>query len=804
MQLGLVNVWRVMHAQLLDPKLSHTARPLLVLVVTPRIHPAAVNDLVLPVPRANKKKRYSRSPSGQHSEQRAAEQQRVRVQRQGVGDAAGAAGAAGTAGTAGAPRTAGASSGSSEGSGGQLRRVSEKVARQGSAAQLTARSSSSRFSGRSGRLGERPGKSSPPLIPAAAGGGCAPRMPEQASGSSPARAAGTPAGADQDASGQAAAGPEPVGAAEVLGARPTMGRSGSPGLQRVSDHIGQLRQLAASPLDALRRKECQLHITATYLPLTEQELAVMAREAGRQQSGGGQAAMQRVSTLAASSPRITNLLHRWGFLSWLDSRMASQQVHWLCYELLRLPALLAQPFTISHLTPSAADYYTCTWIEHRTWPAARPKGSRATCPLRGRGTKGTIALGFWPAFLLVAASGGMPASAFGLSPSSTVALQEGQRAGGRHQEDNRARQGELILPNGPLLLWRLHVHAGASTKAAERVAASSPCASLFICARLPTACARPAFSCLSLQVSFRHRSNPVFDEMLELVLDGSLTRQPDLAIHVEVRCRSCRCCCFCYCIYRCRHALLNLKADEVPQAGIGLHEAAGYFAAWAAADLPWSLYPHCCCFHPLCQVWVQHFVLRDTFKGRVSIPLRQVHCRELARAGLVAPECSSGGIGSVPLCSAGYPHKSEREPRSYHSTIPPQVLERRRLRDTWTLEGVRQVQPALFSATSNAAAACDGCMHEAPHGQPGACSAHRRRWAMLRCHPEQQLYAAWPTCRDASHWSSAGSAFWPCEAAGLACSRLLRFWAARQRPLHSARQTLAQCRSVAFVLYPVR
>lgn len=44
----------------------------------------------------------------------------------------------------------------------------------------------------------------------------------------------------------------------------------------------------------------------------------------------------------------------------------------------------------------------------------------------------------------------------------------------------------------------------------------------------------------NLQVSFRHRANPIFDERLELVLDGSLTRQPDLAIHVEVRC--CWCC----------------------------------------------------------------------------------------------------------------------------------------------------------------------------------------------------------------------------------------------------------------------
>lgn len=37
------------------------------------------------------------------------------------------------------------------------------------------------------------------------------------------------------------------------------------------------------------------------------------------------------------------------------------------------------------------------------------------------------------------------------------------------------------------------------------------------------------------QVPFRHRSNPTFDETLELVLDGATAGQPDLEINVEAR-----------------------------------------------------------------------------------------------------------------------------------------------------------------------------------------------------------------------------------------------------------------------------
>lgn len=212
--------------------------------------PAAVNDLWLPVPRAGKKKRYNREAS----ERRAAEQQRVLAESLGSG-----------------------SRGGGEGGGVQLARLSGMAGREDSAAHLPARSAS--CSVHSGRLGERPPSPSTPTV---ATGGFAPATPQQAAMERPPQRS-----------------PSPTGSA----------------LQRASGHMQQLRQLASNPLDALRRRECQLHLTATYLPLTEQELAAMEREAGRQRGGrAAVAAMERVSTLAATSPRIANLLHRraWG------------------------------------------------------------------------------------------------------------------------------------------------------------------------------------------------------------------------------------------------------------------------------------------------------------------------------------------------------------------------------------------------------------------------------------------------------------------------------------------------------------
>jgi hypothetical protein len=88
---------------------------------------------------------------------------------------------------------------------------------------------------------------------------------------------------------------------------------GSPGLQHVSPGgtaMQQLRQLAANPLDALRSRPCLLHIRATYLPLTEQEIAEVAKAAGRQQQGGGGAVKRGASSAALGSGRLDDLLHR--------------------------------------------------------------------------------------------------------------------------------------------------------------------------------------------------------------------------------------------------------------------------------------------------------------------------------------------------------------------------------------------------------------------------------------------------------------------------------------------------------------
>ena len=73
----------------------------------------------------------------------------------------------------------------------------------------------------------------------------------------------------------------------------------SPGARAVQ----QLKQLAANPLDALRSKRCLLHITATYFPLTEQEIAAVARQ------HAGHAPLPRTHS-AAGSARVANMLRR--------------------------------------------------------------------------------------------------------------------------------------------------------------------------------------------------------------------------------------------------------------------------------------------------------------------------------------------------------------------------------------------------------------------------------------------------------------------------------------------------------------
>ena len=80
------------------------------------------------------------------------------------------------------------------------------------------------------------------------------------------------------------------------------------GLQRVSPALQQLRQLASNPMELLRSKRCELHIVATYFPLSEQEIAAVAREAGRQQRG--ERGPLRASSSTLGSARMANMLHR--------------------------------------------------------------------------------------------------------------------------------------------------------------------------------------------------------------------------------------------------------------------------------------------------------------------------------------------------------------------------------------------------------------------------------------------------------------------------------------------------------------
>ncbi|EFN58384.1 hypothetical protein CHLNCDRAFT_56823 [Chlorella variabilis] len=75
----------------------------------------------------------------------------------------------------------------------------------------------------------------------------------------------------------------------------------------------QLRQLAANPLEMLRSKRCMLHITASYFPLTDQEIAAVAKEAGRQQRGEAEPA-----TLSSSLGGASRLLRSGILYVWLD------------------------------------------------------------------------------------------------------------------------------------------------------------------------------------------------------------------------------------------------------------------------------------------------------------------------------------------------------------------------------------------------------------------------------------------------------------------------------------------------------
>lgn len=71
----------------------------------------------------------------------------------------------------------------------------------------------------------------------------------------------------------------------------------------------QLRQLASNPLTAFNRK-CMLHITASYFPLTDQEIAAVARETGKQQRGEADHTRTGADGSLANVPRVANMLRR--------------------------------------------------------------------------------------------------------------------------------------------------------------------------------------------------------------------------------------------------------------------------------------------------------------------------------------------------------------------------------------------------------------------------------------------------------------------------------------------------------------
>ena len=70
--------------------------------------------------------------------------------------------------------------------------------------------------------------------------------------------------------------------------------------------LQNVRDLAQRQLEALRPRGCQLHVIATYYPLSEQEIAAVEREASRQQRGDAQA-ITRTQSLVPGS-RVSNLL----------------------------------------------------------------------------------------------------------------------------------------------------------------------------------------------------------------------------------------------------------------------------------------------------------------------------------------------------------------------------------------------------------------------------------------------------------------------------------------------------------------
>ncbi|KAL4458138.1 hypothetical protein ABPG75_013003 [Micractinium tetrahymenae] len=232
------------------------------------LSPGAVNDLWLPVPRNGKR--------GKGPEER----QRVAAARVASG------GLAGPAGDGGSNNSRRAAAGVHRRSRSMLRRRSSP----GGPAAV------SRSEDTAGVLSQGAGRHAPPspFASAAAGPAFEP--------------GGQPPAQQQQQQLQAAASPEP---------QPSSMSSGL--LAQTTEAWQQLRLLALNPLDALRSRECMVHVVATFYPLSEQEIAAVEMEAGRQQRGEERAAgsPSRTASLLADSP-VHNMLRGGVLYVYLD------------------------------------------------------------------------------------------------------------------------------------------------------------------------------------------------------------------------------------------------------------------------------------------------------------------------------------------------------------------------------------------------------------------------------------------------------------------------------------------------------
>ena len=125
-------------------------------------------------------------------------------------------------------------------------------------------------------------------------------------------------------------------------------------------------RLAANPLDALRAKQCQLHIRTCYMPLTEAEKEAMVKEASRQRRGGRGLSHAPTAPAGQGPGRVKTLLFRWA----LRRRAAAGGRckggwGWDPLRLLASPGCALQPGRRSGSPPAAADPL-------RAAPACRP------------------------------------------------------------------------------------------------------------------------------------------------------------------------------------------------------------------------------------------------------------------------------------------------------------------------------------------------------------------------------------------------------------------------------------------------